>query len=160
MIQLRIHDESELYNSFDPSCTRISDEVYEYLKSFCTEFEPKAHSHGPETIQVISDGPVDAERLKSAIRNAVKKDQAEFDRQLAFNHKQAMGGYLFGIGLSALGIGLSILLDQVLLAIISFMGTQTFTDAFTIHTRLNPEIRRLKKMLDPFAKAELEIVQK
>ena len=158
MIQLKIHDESELYNSFDPACLRISNDVYDYLKSFCNELETKKHPH--ETIQVISDGPVDAEKLKLAIRDAVARDQAEFDRQIHYNHKRAIAGYILGVVLSVAGIGLSIVTDQVLLAIVSFMGTQILAESFKIHTMINPGIHRLKRRLTPFTDFELEIVQK
>ena len=64
MIQLRIHDESDLYDSFDPSQTRINEKVYHYLKSFCTETEYEKHYH--DTLQIITDEPVDGDRLKAA----------------------------------------------------------------------------------------------
>ena len=71
MIQLRINNESDLYNPFDPSQTRINGEVYNYLKTFCTVSESKRHLH--DTLQIISDSPIDADRAKAAIQNAVKK---------------------------------------------------------------------------------------
>ena len=57
MIQLRINNESDLYNPYDPSRTKISNEVYPYLKSFCSELEYQKHMH--DTLQVITDEPID-----------------------------------------------------------------------------------------------------
>ena len=37
-----------------------------------------------------------------------------------------------GIGLSALGVALSVVMDQILLAIISFLGSMGIKDAVTI----------------------------
>ena len=91
MIQMKIKDESQLYDPLDPSGTRISDSIYSYLKSFCTEMEAEKHIH--DTLQVISDGPVDADRLKRAIQGAVQKDRDEFDRLATFLCK-IMGGFL------------------------------------------------------------------
>ncbi len=157
MIQLRITDESQLYNPFDPSGTRISDDVYGYLKTFCTEMESEKHIR--DTLQVISGGPVDADRLKRAIQGAVQKGRDEFDRQIAANKKRAVREYILGILLSLAGVSLSIILDQVLLALISFLGTHALSEAFAIQTTVNPDIMRLKKLLDPFTDFELEVVQ-
>ena len=66
--------------------------------------------------------------------------------------------YLIGILLSAAGVALSLVLDQVLLALISFFGSMAIKDAVTIHLKLNPDIRHLKKLLDPFRDFRLEVV--
>ncbi len=157
MIQIRINSESQLYNSFDPSRTRISGDVYDYLKTFCTDINWKTHLH--DKLQVIADGPVDAERLRQALSAAVRRDQGEFDHQIRLAHKRAVGGYVIGIGLSILGVTLSVLLDQVLLAIISFLGTTVLREAFMLHARVIPDIKRLKRRLSPFADMEVEVVR-
>ena len=64
-----------------------------------------------------------------------------------------------GIALSAIGILVSVILDQVLLAIISFFGSMAIRDAFTILTKINQDIRSLKKLLDPFSSLTLEVIQ-
>ena len=157
MIQLRIHDESELYNPFDPTQTRIDDKVYQYLKSFCTGTEYEKHLH--DTLQIITDGPVDGDRLKAAIQDAVKKDRDEFDCELALNNKRAIWAYIVGILLSAASVMFTLITDQILLALISFFGTRTISDGLTIHTRINPDIRRKKMRLDPLSDFNLEIVR-
>ncbi len=156
MIQLRIKNESDLYNPFDPAQATINDGVYHYLKTFCTESEYKRHLH--DTLQIISDSPLDAERAKAVIQNAVKKDQDEFDRQFAENRKRAVWLYLIGIILSAAGIVLALLLDQILLELISFFGSMAIRDAVNIQLKLNPDIRRLKMLLEPFRDFTLEVV--
>ena len=156
MIQLRIKNESDLYNPFDPSHTRINDGVYNYLKTFCTVSESKRHLH--DTLQIISDSPIDADRAKAAIQNAVKKDQDEFERQFAENRKRALWLYIIGIVLSAAGVTLALLLDQVLLQLISFFGSMAIRDAVNIHLKLNPDIRRLKTLLEPFRDFTIEVI--
>ena len=158
IMQMKINSESDLYNPLDPSGMRISDSVYAYLKTFCTEAESKKHLH--DKLQIISDGPVNADRLKQAIREAVRKDEAEFDRQIAVNRKKALSCYAVGIALSIFGITLWILLDQVLLAFISFLGSTAISDGITIQLQMNPDIRRLKKQLEPFKDFELEVIQR
>ena len=157
MIQLRIHNESELYNPFDPSQTRISDSVYEYLKSFCLEGRRKVPQH--DTLQIISDGPVDADRFRQALREAVRRDRETFDSQISRNRKGAINSCAIGIVLSVIGVTLSILLDQVLLAIISFLGTSSVNDSFRLCTRVIPDIKLMKKRLDLFDVLDLEVVR-
>ncbi len=156
MIQLRINNESDLYNPFDPSKTRINDGVYNYLKTFCTESESKRHLHN--TLQIITDSPIDADKAKNAIQNAVIRDQNEFERQFTENKKRAVWLYIIGIALSAAGVALALLLDQVALELISFFGSMAIRDAVNIHLKLNPDIRRLKMLLEPFRDFTLEVV--
>ena len=158
MIQLRIHKESDLYNPLDPSQTRINEKVYHYLKSFCTETEYKKHFH--DTLQIITDSPVNDDRLKAAIQNAVKKDRDEFDNQLAVNNRRAIWAYIVGIILSVAGVAFSLIKDQVLLAIISFFGTMILSDGVAIQAKINHDIKRLKRRLDPLCDFNLEVVER
>lgn len=157
MIQLQVHKESDLYNPFDPSQTRINEKVYSYLKSFCTEAEYKKHFH--DTLQITTDSPVDADRFKTAVQGAVKRDRDVFDSQLAINNRRAIWAYIVGILLSVAGVAFSLITDQVLLAIISFFGTMTLSDGIAIHTKTNPDIKRMKRRLDPLWDLNLEVVE-
>ena len=156
MIQLRIHKESDLYSPYDPAQIKINDKVYHYLKTFCTDTEYQKHIH--DTLRVITDSPIDSDRLRSALQAAVEKDSAEFDKQLAINNRRAIWAYIVGIILSAAGVAFSLITDQVLLAIISFFGTMTLSDGVAIHTKINPDIKRLKRHLDPLRDFTLEVV--
>ena len=156
MIQLRIEKESDLYNPYDPSQTRINDGVYRYLKSFCAELVSRKHVH--DTLRIISDSPIDEDRFRKALQDAVKRDRDEFDRQIAKNNRRFLWELIVGIGLSALGVALSVILDQVLLAIISFFGSMAIRDAVTIQTTINHDIQDLKKLLEPFSGLSLEVV--
>ena len=63
-----------------------------------------------------------------------------------------------GTLLSIVGVALSVILDQVLLAIISFFGSMSIGDAVATSAKVIPDIRRLKKLLDPFFSFELEVI--
>ena len=157
MIQLYVHNESDLYNPYDPSQTRIHERVYNYLKSFCTETEYKKHFH--DTLQIITDCSVDSDRFKSALQEAVKKDLDEFDNQLAVNNRRAIWAYIVGVLLSVAGVAFSLITDQVLLAIISFFGTMTLSDGVAIHTKINPDIKNQKRRLEPLCELTLETAE-
>ena len=90
----------------------------------------------------------------------MQEDRSEFDRMLAENRRRVIWEYIVGILLSLLGVGLSIILDQVLLAIISFLGSMAISDAVTIQTKVNHDIKRLRRLLEPFSDFKLEVVQK
>ena len=156
MIQIRIQDESELYNRFDPLQERISDDIYHYLKSYCTGLRSQEHSM--DVIRIISDAPIDADRFRTCVQNAARRDCDEFDGQISRNKRVALWEYIIGILLSIAGVALSVITDQVLLALISFLGTKAFGEAVTISVQINPEIKRLRKLLDPLFTFELEVV--
>ena len=156
MIQMRISEEAKLYNPLDPEQERISDEVFTYLKSYCSESEIRNHTF--DKLQIISDTPVDELRFRKMLRQAVQKDQEAFDLQIATNNRRAVWEYIVGIGLSLAGALLSISLDKILLAMISFFGTMILREAVMIGTKINPDIRRLKKRLEPLMSCEIEVL--
>ena len=156
MVQLRIHNESELYNHFDPLKSQISADVYNYLKSYCTECQ--AEKHSLDVIRVITDEPIDENHFKMSVRNAARRDCEEFDSQIARNKTLAFWEYVMGIILSIAGVALSLILDQVLLAVISLFGSMAINDAVSISAKSNPDIRRQKKLLDPLFRFDLEVM--
>lgn len=157
MVQIRIKNETELYNHFDPSNTRINEDVYQYLKSYCTELQSERHAL--DVIRIVTDEPIDEERFKMSVQNAARNDCEEFDSQIKRNKKTASWEYAMGVVLSIVGVALSLILDQVLLAIISLFGSMAINDAVSISTKVNPDIRRRKKLLDPLLHFDLEIME-
>ncbi len=158
MIQLLIEKEFDLYNPYDPSLKRINEGVYHYLKSYCSPLEASKHVH--DTLQIITDSPIDADRFQEVLHDAVERDIAEFDRQIARNTRRAVWESVFGVLFCALGIMLSVYLDQLLLTIISLLGTMGVKDAVTISTTFNHDIKNLKKLLEPIKDIKLEVVQR
>lgn len=155
MIQIKINEESELYNCFDPARRRINDGLYKYLKSFCTDVAAKKHTF--DRLEIICDAPVDVQWFKEVLRDAVRDDQEAFNLQISENNRRAAFEYVAGIGLSVAGFVLSYIHDQILLAMISFFGSMFLRDAVTISTELNPDIRHLKSRLDPLLSCEIEV---
>lgn len=153
MIQLCVRRESELYNPFDPTHTRLNDDVYAYLKKFFTEAEQEKKVR--DTLQIHSDGQIDMDKLKQSIHNAVEDEKYAYDSQIRKNHKRALQGYIVGGLLSVLGFALSIYFNQIILEIISFIGSISVREAVMIQTKINPDIRSLKKRLDPICELKL-----
>ena len=158
MIQLLIENESDLYNPYDPSQTRINEGVYRYLKSYCSALESPKHIN--DTLQIITDSPIDADRFQSALQDAVANDIEEFDRQIARNNRRVVWEGIIGVIFCALGIMLTVYLDALLLTIISLFGTMGVKDAVTISTTVNHDIKNLRKLLSPIMDIKLEVVQR
>lgn len=89
MVQLKIKNESELYNRFDPLKNRISEDVYHYLKSYCTERQSQMHAL--DVIRIITDEPIDEDHFKMAVQNAAGRDCEEFDSQISRNKNGFQG---------------------------------------------------------------------
>ncbi len=158
MIQLTIEKESDLYNPYDPSRERINEGVYHYLKSYCTPLETSKHVH--DTLQIITDSPIDSDRFQRVLHDAVERDIAEFDRQISRNNRRVIWESFFGVLFCALGIMLTVYLDELLLTIISLLGTMGIKDAVTISTTFNHDIKSLKKQLNPIRDIKLEVVRR
>lgn|GEM_PF-2783690 len=155
MIQIQIKEESQLYNQLDPNRNRVSEEVYNYLKSYCTESESKKHEF--DKLNIISDEPVDAHNFKRALHDTIRREQEVFECQIATNKKRAIWGYIVGIALSIAGVLIASLTDKVLLALVSFFGTMVLNEAVTIGTKINPDIKRLKNRLNPLLNCEVVV---
>ena len=157
MIQLLIESESDLYNPYDPSRRKINEKVYHYLKSYCSALEAPEHIN--DTLQIITENPIDMDRFQRVLQDAVKKDIAEFDRQIARNNRRVIWESIIGVVLCALGIMLAAYLDELLLTVISLFGTMAVRDALTINTTINHDIKNLKKLLSPISDIKLEVVR-
>jgi hypothetical protein len=158
MIQLLIEKESDLYNPYDPSRIRINEGVYHYLKTYCSPLE--ASKHVQDTLQIVTDSPIDADRFQRVLHDAVERDIAEFDRQIARNNRRVVWEGIIGVIFCALGIMLTVYLDALLLTIISLFGTMGVKDAVTISTTVNHDIKNLRKLLSPIMDIKLEVVQR
>ena len=156
MIQMLVNCESDLYNPYDPSMMRINEDVYRYLKTYCSPLEASKHIN--DTLQIITDSPIDKDKFQSALQAAVKRDIAEFDMQIDRNNRRVIWESIIGVLFIALGIALSVYLDAVILTIISLLGTMGVGDAISIKTTVNHDIKNLKKLLDPIKDIKLEVV--
>ena len=155
MIQIQIKEESQLYNQLDPQRNRVSEEVYSYIKSFCTESESKKHEF--DKLLIIADESVDVHGFKRALHDTIRREQEVIESQIATNKRRAIWGYIVGIALSVAGVLIASLTDKVLLALVSFFGTMVLNEAVTIGTKINPDIKRLKNRLNPLLNCEVVV---
>lgn len=158
MIQLQIDSESDLYNPYDPSRTRMNEGVYQYLKSYFTPLEASRQTH--DTLQIITDSAIDTEKFQSALQDAVDGDIAELDRQIAGENRRFLWELIVGVFFSVIGVLLAIILDKVLLAIISFLGSTCLGDAVKILVSEKQELKDQKKLISPLNDIRLEVIRR
>ena len=158
MIQLRIKEESDLYNPYDPCKTKVNEGVYRYLKSYCSDTEVSEHTF--DTLQIITDSPIDVDRFQKTLHDAVKRDIAEFDRQIARNDRRVIWEIIVGLLFMATSIMLAIYLDELLLTIVSMFGTMAVRDAIKIKTTINHDIKHLRDQLEPMSNIKVEVVRR
>ncbi|MER1994737.1 MAG: hypothetical protein ABS897_11920 [Eubacteriales bacterium] len=158
MIQLQIDSESDLYNPYDPSRKRIDEGVYQYLKSYFTPLEASRQTH--DTLQIITDSAIDTEKFQSALQDAVDGDIAELDRQIAGENRRFLWELIVGVFFSVIGVLLAIILDKVLLAIISFLGSTCLGDAVKILVSEKQELKDQKKLISPLNDIRLEVIRR
>lgn len=158
MIQLQIDSESDLYNPYDPSRKRIDEGVYQYLKSYFTPLEASRQTH--DTLQIITDSEIDTEKFYNALHDAVNRDISELDRQIAGENRRFLWELIVGVFFSVIGVLLAIILDKVLLAIISFLGSTCLGDAVKILVSEKQELKDQKKLISPLNDIRLEVIRR
>lgn len=158
MIQLCVKNENDLYNSYDPSQTRMNEGVYQYLKSYCSSPEAPEQIH--ETLQIITDSEIDTEKFYNALHDAVNRDISELDRQIAGENRRFLWELIVGVFFSVVGVLLAIILDKVLLAIISFLGSTCLGDAVKILVSEKQELKDQKKLISPLNDIRLEVIRR
>ena len=156
MSVIRIRDEAELYNRFDPTQTRLSNDAYSYLKSLLQEMD--AGERKNDIIQIQCDGEIDLDRAKKAIYAAVMRDIDDYNQQLGVNKLKMIRLYVIGIALIVIGFALALVLDQLILEVISIVGSMAVKDAATIQIQHNPELRIKRRMLESLLDVKVETV--
>ena len=145
-IQVHLKSEDELFNRFDPSRTRMSGDVYGYIKN-CFEEIPLPE-RGSATIQIEGETPIDTSKVTTLLHAAVGRDLAAMDLKLKVNRLKMWRLYIIGIALIVVGIVLALSLNQLLLEVISIVGSMAVKDAAIIQIQHDPDIRVNKRLLE------------
>lgn len=128
IINLKINDEKELYNSFDPAGDMLSEDVKKYFHDWMQE-----RTIG-ESIEILleSDKPVNKERLGCTISKWAKEEQNQIKSE--FRKNLLMQLWMFGIGV--VFIALSLLLETkvgvIWFTVLSTVGAFSMWEAASI----------------------------
>ena len=156
MSVIKIRDESDLYNRFDPTQTRLSNDAYSYLKSLYQEMS--AGERKNDVLRIQCDNEIDLDRAKKALQAAVKRDVDDYNIQLRVNKLKMIRLYVIGIALIVVGFALALVLDQLLLEVISIVGSMAVKDAAAIQIQHNPELRIKRRMIESLHDVKVETI--
>ena len=150
-INLRIHSEDELYNSFDEDHQTISSDIIDYLYSRYQEKE----LHEKLTVHIISDVPIDIDNLKAAFRFYLDSQRKTLAKERRKNTIKQL--WMFGIGVLFIGLGIyaSGRLPALPGEIISTIGAFSMWEAASIWIVENPKNRVSRRWLDIISKTEI-----
>ncbi|MBR1811199.1 MAG: hypothetical protein IJ766_06085 [Clostridia bacterium] len=146
-IKIKINDESELYNSFDPEQTTLNDELLTYLTDRYTEKEFKK-----KAVLVFSGEGIDGAHLKSALHRHVELELEKNAKQKKLNYLKQLRLFLIGLIFVAAGILPGKYLSSIPIEILSIIGSFAVWEAANIWIVQNPGLnirkRLLKRLLD------------
>ncbi|MBQ1334225.1 MAG: hypothetical protein IIY34_02630 [Clostridia bacterium] len=151
-IKLRIHDENELYSRFDEDRQVLSDDVISYISDRFDERKLGSRIR----IKIISDEPLDEENVKSAFMRSADALKSLNKKQRLLNTWKMIRLLIIGVALLAIGILLTISLDQLPLALISAVGTFAVWEAASICLVKNPENTAARQRIEKLRDAEME----
>ena len=155
MSSMCITKESDLYDRFDPSHTRLSNEAYRYLKGIYEELSSEERKN--DVLRLQCEVRIDEEKAKESIRKAIGRDIVGYERQLSVNRVKMIRLYIIGIALVIVGIVMSLLLNQLVLEVVSIVGSMAVKDAATIQIQTNPELRIKKRLLERAKDMRIEV---
>lgn len=150
-IRLRIHDEAELYSSFDEERSTISDDAVDYIfmRYKEKEFGEKMR------IRIISDEDIDMDNLKNAFEKYLSVERLQLKKEKKTNAVKQL--WMFGVGVLFIAVGLyaASVLPALLGEIISTIGAFAMWEAASIWIVENPRNRLKRKWIDSLMQTEL-----
>lgn len=143
-INLNVRDEEQLYSSFDPQGSLLSEETKAYLLS---ELRAGGRKDGMG-LNVISESPMDEERFVGSIRRWIDDEQQSIQISQRRNSIQQL--WMFGIGLAfvTLSLVLQPLVNVVWFTVLSTIGAFAIWEAAGFWIVRNPELRIRKRMVE------------
>ena len=150
-IRIKIHDEADLYEPFDPDGSLLSEDVVSY---FSRRFQERAVGEAA-SLRIISDVPVNEERVRANIRSyAMGALEQNAREQRKYSLKQL---YLVLIGLAfiALWLVLKRTTEGIGSEVLSIIGSFAVWEAANIWIVEKPALRLSKHRLKGLADMEV-----
>ena len=146
-ISIKIHEENDLYNPFDPDRIMFSDSVTAYILRKYHEIERSDQY----CINIISDLPVDEERVRENFRTNMINEQHVQSREHHLSTLKQIRLFIIGIAFIAAWL-FTRSNHRIFVEILSIIGSFAVYEAANIWISEKPYIRavklRLKKLED------------
>lgn len=142
-IKIRIHEESDLYDSLDPEQQYLSDDVISYIEN---RYSEKAE-YGRISIHIISDKPVNTDRVKEAFRKYAENETNALDKEKHMASIRQIRLFLIGVLFISVWLIASARIENVGVEVLSVIGSFAVWEAADIWIVGKPEIRWKKRRL-------------
>ena len=147
-IKVKIHEESDLYNTFDPDAAQLSDEVVSYILRKYQEKE-REEKH---CIHIISDTPVDEDRVWKNIHAYTKHEEEIIGREQQNSTAKQIRLFIIGIAFIAFWMFAASRTENIGVEVLSIIGSFAVWEAANIWIVERPTMRmnrrRLKKLME------------
>ena len=152
-IKVKIGEQSDLFNPFDPDRTQLSDEVSAYLvRSYENKHRRKFEEY---VIRILSDTPVDEQHVEYALREHCRQQMSNIEHGLKLETIKEICLAVLGLALLTLWFFLSNKYDNIWMEVLSIMGWVAIWEATSIAIMRRPELHYLKKTYYKASKAQI-----
>ena len=151
-IKIKIHEEADLYNPLDPEGSELSDEVISYM---VRKYQEKGRKE-KHIIHIISDEPVDEEKVRNSFLAYSTKEEMIFGNERNRITLKQLTLFVIGILFISLWLFASSRTENLLVEILSIIGSFALWEAADIWIVEKPVMRIEEKRLKKLMQAEVE----
>ena len=151
-LQMKIHEESELFSPFDPQQNLLSDDAIVYFERIYVHKHRRIKED--YKLQIISDTPLDEEKIRQKIKNHFLQEIDDLNYALRVLTLKAIALALIGIIVLMIWFIVSddASVKVEILCIIGWVGVWEATDIFILE---RPALRHTRYHLNKLANAEI-----
>ena len=147
-IKIKIHEEADLYNAFDPDQVQLKDEVVSYITR---KYQEKERTD-QYCMHIITDVPVDEERVRRNFRKYVEEEVGIIRRDHKRSSMKQALLFIIGIAFIAIWAAMSSKTGVIILEVLSIIGSFAVWEAANVWIVDKPAMQlqqlRLKKMME------------
>ena len=154
-IEMKIHEESDLYSSLDPKQELLSEDVTQYIaRNYLDKHRSLKENY---IIHIISDTPVNEEKVKKSIveHYTTEQDNIRYELKKLTVKEICLG--VFGSIILSIWLYLSARSSSVRIEILSIVGWVAIWEATSIVIMARPELHQVYKALEKAVNAEIII---
>ena len=155
-INLKIHEEADLYSAFDPEQKLLSEDVTEYLaRNYLNKHRSLKEKY---VIHIISDGPVNEEKVRKNFAEYFTVEKDNISYEIKKLRVKEFGLALFGVLILGLWAYLSVTsqsLGMVRSEILSIVGWVAIWEATSIVIKERPELIAVRNSYNKIINAQI-----
>ena len=143
-INVRIHQDTDLFNPLDPEGRCLADSVKNYIYEGILE-----RNLGEDLeIHIISDEAVNVERVNEAVRCWCEKERESLNKDRRRNHMQELLMFIIGLAFITISLSLQDRIPIVWYTVLSTIGAFSIWEASSFWIVKNPKVGIRKKILE------------